>query len=138
VLRDILSIEVENLQQRHAEGKTIMDQMGAAAPAFGMIGTLIGLVAMLKNLSDPSQIGAGMATALLTTLYGALVANIVCIPMSGKLDNRSKEEVLMKQIMIEGIVSIQSGDNPRTIEEKLKSFVSPSVRARMTKKEAAG
>jgi chemotaxis protein MotA len=137
VLRDILSIEVDALQQRHAEGKNILDQMGAAAPAFGMIGTLIGLVAMLQNLSDPSLIGAGMATALLTTFYGAFAANLFFIPLAGKLESRSKEEVLMKQIMIEGIISIQSGDNPRTIQEKLKSFVSPAVRLRM-ERQAAG
>ena len=136
-LRDILSIEVENLQLRHSEGKNILDQMGAFAPAFGMVGTLVGLVAMLQNLSDPSQIGAGMATALLTTFYGAFMANLFFLPLAGKLQSRSKEEVMIKQIMIEGIISIQSGDNPRTIEEKLKSFVSPAVRARM-ESEAAG
>ncbi|NQT18616.1 MAG: motility protein A [Planctomycetes bacterium] len=128
VLRSILMIEVNSMYDRHAEGKSILEQMGASAPAFGMIGTLIGLVAMLKNLTDPSSIGAGMAVALLTTFYGALMANLVFLPLAGKLDNRHKEEAMMKELLIEGIVSIQSGDNPRTIEEKLKAFVPPSLR----------
>ena len=128
VLRGILMIEVNSMYDRHAEGKSILEQMGASAPAFGMIGTLIGLVAMLKNLTDPSSIGAGMAVALLTTFYGALMANLLFLPLAGKLDNRHKEEAMMKELLIEGILSIQSGDNPRTIEEKLKSFVPPGSR----------
>lgn len=138
VLRDILSIEVDALTARHAEGKQILDQLGAFAPAFGMIGTLVGLVTMLQNLSDPNEIGGGMATALLTTFYGAFMANVMFLPLAGKLESRSKEEILMKNIIIEGIIAIQSGDNPRTIEEKLKAFVSPAVRARMDAKQAAG
>jgi chemotaxis protein MotA len=102
--------------------------MGAASPAFGMIGTLIGLVQMLQQLSDPSQIGAGMAVALLTTFYGAIFANLFFLPMSGKLEARDKEEALVRSIMIEGILSIQAGDKPFVMQEKLKSFVSPKVR----------
>ena len=137
IVRDILLIEVDALTGRHAQGKQIMDQMGAFAPAFGMIGTLVGLVAMLQNLSDPSQIGAGMATALLTTFYGAFMANVMFLPLAGKLEARSKEELMVKNIIIEGIIAIQSGDNPNTIKEKLKAFVSPAVRASM-EKDAAG
>jgi len=137
VLRSILMIEVNSMYDRHSEGKSILEQMGASAPAFGMIGTLIGLVSMLKNLTDPSSIGAGMAVALLTTFYGALLANLIFLPLAGKLDNRHKEEALMKELLIEGILSIQAGDNPNTIEEKLKSFCPPSVREAMTPKEAA-
>ena len=128
-LREILRIEVDFLADRHGLGKSILESMGASAPAFGMIGTLIGLVQMLRHMSDPSSIGVGMSTALLTTFYGAFMANLVFLPLAGKVGARSNEEVLVKELMIEGIISIQSGDNPRLVEEKLKSFVAPSVRA---------
>lgn len=128
VLRDVLETDLEQLELRHGMGKNILDSMGAAAPAFGMIGTLIGLVTMLGDLSDPSAIGAGMATALLTTLYGSLIANLVFIPLAGKLGTRSKSEVATKQLIIEGVASIQAGINPRLVEEKLKSFIPPKMR----------
>ncbi len=102
--------------------------MGAYAPAFGMIGTLVGLVQMLSNLSDPSGIGAGMAVALLTTFYGAVLANVFFLPMSGCLDVRAKEEALLRELMIEGIVAIQSGEKPQLIKEKLKGFLAPGAR----------
>ena len=91
-----------------------------------MIGTLIGLVAMLANMSDASSIGAGMAVALLTTLYGAILANLVALPLADKLSKRSSDEVLHKTIIIKGVMSIQSGDNPRIVEQKLKTFLPPS------------
>ena len=106
----------------------MLESMGVVAPAFGMMGTLIGLVLMLRELDDPSKIGVGMATALLTTLYGVIVANLIFLPMSGKLDIRSKEETLLKELIVEGVVSIQSGDNPSIVEEKLKGFLSPAQR----------
>jgi chemotaxis protein MotA len=93
-----------------------------------MIGTLIGLINMLASLEDPSMIGAGMATALITTFYGALLANAVFLPMAGKLELRSSEEILVKEMVIDGIMAIQSGDSPRIVEEKLKSFLSPTQR----------
>jgi len=127
-VRDIMEIEAEWQRQRHSAGKTMLDVCGAMAPAFGMIGTLVGLVQMLQNLSDPSSIGAGMATALLTTLYGAVLANMIFIPLAGKLDVRSKEEALLRELMIEGIVAIQSGEKPQLIKEKLKSFLAPATR----------
>ncbi len=127
-VRDIMELEAEWQRQRHSNGKKMLDALGSFAPAFGMIGTLVGLVQMLQNLSDPSMIGAGMATALLTTLYGAMAANMVFIPMAGKLEQRAKEEALLRELMIEGIVAIQSGDGPQLIKEKLKSFIPPSVR----------
>ncbi len=127
-VRDIMELEAEWQRQRHAGGKSILDAVGSYAPAFGMIGTLVGLVQMLKNLSDPSQIGGGMATALLTTLYGAMLANMVFIPLSGKLAVRAKEESLLRDLMIEGIIAIQSGEKPQLIKEKLKSFLAPSAR----------
>ncbi len=127
-VREILEIDLVNLMGRHSQGKSILETMGAMAPAFGMIGTLIGLVQMLQNMSDPSSIGAGMAVALLTTFYGAFTANLFYIPFATKLDNRSKEEVALKGLMVEGIISIQAGDKPALVKEKLKSFLSPSER----------
>jgi chemotaxis protein MotA len=128
VIQSVMETELENLLERHENGKGMLDAMGRYAPAFGMIGTLIGLVAMLQNMDDPSKIGAGMAAALLTTLYGALLANIVFMPMADKLGRRSSEEVLVKTIVIQGVMSIQSGDNPRTVESKLVTFLPPALR----------
>ncbi len=96
-----------------------------------MIGTLIGLVNMLSSLEDPTQIGAGMATALITTFYGAVLANALFLPLAGKLETRSKEEMVIKSMIIEGIMAIQSGDSPRIVEEKLKSFLSPTERKKV-------
>jgi chemotaxis protein MotA len=127
-VRDIMELEAEWERQRHETGKKIMDQMGAFAPAFGLIGTLVGLVQMLQDLSDPSSIGVGMATALLTTLYGAVLANMVFLPLAGKLDQVTKQESLLRSLMIEGIVAIQSGEKPQLIKEKLKGFLAPSMR----------
>lgn len=132
LIKDILTTELAFLEDRHALGQSILTTMGAMAPAFGMIGTLIGLVAMLANLEDPSTIGGSMAVALLTTLYGALLANVVFIPCAGKLKVRTGLELLAKEIIIEGILSIQSGDNPRVVEQKLKAFISPALRDQIT------
>ncbi|HGY91735.1 MAG TPA: motility protein A [Planctomycetes bacterium] len=131
VVRDILESDLAATQERHGVGKAIMDKMGEVAPAFGMIGTLIGLVTMLKNLSDPSQIGTGMAVALLTTFYGAFLANVIFLPVATKLEQRKKEEALLKEVMIEGIVSIQNGDKPAMVKEKLKAYLPPALRDAM-------
>ena len=128
VVREILEIDMGNTVTRHQAGKKLMETMGAMAPAFGMIGTLIGLVQMLQNMDDPGSIGSGMAVALLTTFYGAFTANLIYIPFAAKLDNRSKEEVALKTLMIEGIISIQAGDKPALVKEKLKSFLAPKER----------
>jgi chemotaxis protein MotA len=127
-VRDIMELEAEWQRQRHANGKKMLDAMGSFAPAFGMIGTLVGLVQMLQNLSDPSKIGGGMATALLTTMYGAMAANMLFLPLAGKLEVRDREETLLRQLMIEGIVAIQGGEGPQLIKEKLKSFLAPAAR----------
>jgi len=119
------------MEDRHAMGQSILIAMGTYAPAYGMIGTLIGLIQMLTTLDDPSKIGAGMAVAMITTLYGSLVANAFCLPAAGKLKVRTSNELLAKELIIEGILSIQSGDNPRIVEQKLKAFVSPAVRERI-------
>lgn len=128
LIKDILATELAFMEDRHAMGQSILTAMGTYAPAFGMIGTLIGLVQMLVSMDDPSQIGGGMAVALITTLYGAILANMVFLPAAGKLKVRTSNELLIKEIIIEGILSIQSGDNPRIVEQKLKSFVSPALR----------
>lgn len=135
-IQAILETEVSYLEERHVTGKKILDAMGAAAPAFGMIGTLIGLVQMLRTLDDPSQIGGGMATALLTTLYGAVTANMFCIPLAGKLEQRNKEEMMIRELMIMGIISLLEGQTPRVIQERLQAFVSPRDRAQEEKAAA--
>ncbi len=127
-VRDIMDLEHSFQQQRHAQGKKMVDTIGTMAPAFGMIGTLVGLVQMLANMSDPSSIGAGMAVALLTTFYGAVLSNVVMTPLSNKLDIRAKEEALLRNLMVEGIVAIQSGEKPQLIKEKLKGFLPPAAR----------
>lgn len=131
LIKDILTTEIAFMEDRHAMGQSILAAMAAFAPAWGMIGTLMGLVQMLVSLDDPSQIGAGMALALLTTLYGAIMANLIFLPAAGKLRVRTANELLTKEIIIEGILSIQSGDNPRIVEQKLKAFVSPVIRERV-------
>lgn len=128
LIEQVLNNEVDNLAERHEANKGLFDAMGKYSPAFGMIGTLVGLVVMLKNMDDPSAIGPGMAVAILTTLYGAIIANCMALPMSDRLAKRSGEEVLAKTIIIKGILSIQSGDNPRVVEQKLRSYLPPSAR----------
>jgi chemotaxis protein MotA len=128
LVRNILETELAFLEDRHKSGQSIFETMGTLAPAFGMIGTLIGLIKMLQNLQNPEAIGPGMAVALITTFYGALMANLIFIPIAGKLKVRSNEEILLKEVMIEGMLSIQAGENPRIIEEKLKAFLAPKVR----------
>ena len=127
-IKDIMGLEVQTLQDRHSIGKKILEFMGAAAPAFGMIGTLIGLVLMLKNLDSPDAIGSGMAVALLTTFYGALAANLVFIPLAGKLGLYSKAEVTAMEMIVEGICSIAKGENPTAVREKMQAYISPMRR----------
>ena len=127
-ISDILETEVEFVRSRHQLGAEIFSTMGTFSPALGMIGTLIGLVQMLQTMDDPSKVGPAMAIALLTTFYGAIIANIVCLPISGKLKTRSKEEVLTKEMAIQGIVSLSNGDNPRILEQKLQAFIPPNQR----------
>ncbi len=127
-IRDLMSLEIQNLQYRHSTGKKILEFMGAAAPAFGMIGTLIGLVQMLRNLSSPDAIGGGMAVALLTTFYGALSANLIFIPLAGKLGIYSKAETTAKEMIVEGVCAIAQGDNPTAVREKMQAFVSQGRR----------
>ncbi len=123
IIKDIMMAEVVAMEERHRKGRAIIERAGEYAPAWGMIGTLIGLVLMLQNLTDPSTLGPNMALALLTTLYGSLLANLVFIPMANKLANKTEEEVFVKQIIIEGVIGVQSGQNPKILEEKLSAFL---------------
>ncbi|MEW4562249.1 motility protein A [Bremerella sp. JC770] len=130
-IEDIMRTEMDAVATRHRDAKAVSDQMGRFAPAYGMIGTLLGLIIMLGNMSDPSSIGSGMAVALLTTLYGAIVSNVFFLPFSEKLGFLNKQELLGMEIVIRGIMAIQSGENPRVIEQKLRTFLPPSVRAKL-------
>jgi len=127
-IEDVMTTEIIYLEERHRLGSEIFSTMGTFAPAVGMLGTIIGLVQMLMQMADPSQIGAPMAVALLTTFYGTLLANLVFLPIAGKLKTRSKQEILVKQLVLEGVISIQSGDNYRVVEQKLKAFIAPNAR----------
>ncbi len=136
-IKEIMGLEVETVERRHGLGHNIFKSWGELAPAFGMIGTLIGLIVMLSDLNDASAIGVGMATALITTFYGALLANLVLIPISTKLQSQTEEELFTKEMMIEGVLSIQSGTNPRIVEEKLSTYLSPKERKMVKKEEKA-
>lgn len=128
VVRETLSKDISMTTERHEFGATIFKGMGDIAPAMGMIGTLIGLVAMLSNMDDPKAIGPAMAVALLTTLYGAFLANVICLPMAVKLNNRAQEEKLNQQLVLDGIIGIADGQNPRVIEGILKNYLAASKR----------
>jgi len=138
IIREILSTEVDGVENRHKSGAQLFEDAASLAPAFGMIGTLIGLVLMLANMSDPSAIGPAMAVALITTFYGALMANLVAIPLGLKLKKYSSDEMLVKTMMLEGIMSLQSGENPRLVEWKLMAFISPDARLKASAKEDKG
>ena len=127
-IKNVMEAELSYLIERHKKGQSIFMALGSYAPAFGMIGTLMGLIAMLKTLDDPSNIGSGMAVALITTFYGSLFANLLFLPIAGKLKNRSDHEVVIKEMMIDGILSIQYGEHPKTISRKLLNYISPKMR----------
>jgi len=128
MIEQVMMGELDAMAQRHKQGRKIFDILTKYSPAFGLIGTLIGLVIMLHHMDDPSRIGGGMAIALLTTLYGALGANLVFGPIADKLGTRSQEEILVKEIALRGVISLQSGDNPRMVEQKLRSFLPAKAR----------
>jgi len=128
LVRGILETELTCLEERHKKVIGFWEKWAELGPAWGMIGTLIGLVNMLNNMEDAAAIGPAMAVALLTTLYGSLIANWLCTPIASKMKVNNDLEVIVKEVMVEGLLSIQAGENPRVIEEKLKSFLSPAVR----------
>ncbi|UOQ86318.1 flagellar motor protein MotP [Gracilibacillus salinarum] len=124
VITDIMNAEIDAMEDRHYRGRLIIEKAGEYAPAWGMVGTLIGLILMLQNLEDPTTLGPSMAVALLTTFYGSVLANLVFMPMAGKLETKTSEEIFMKQVIIEGVIGVQSGQNPRILKEKLSAFLS--------------
>ena len=128
VVRETLAKDISMTTERHEFGVSIFKGLGDVAPAMGMIGTLIGLVAMLSNMDDPKAIGPAMAVALLTTLYGAFLANVICLPIAAKLSNRLNEEKLNQSLILDGIVGIADGQNPRVIEGILKNYLAASKR----------
>lgn len=128
LMEGILRSEMEAISQRHKTGKSIMDTVGRYAPAFGMIGTLMGLIIMLGNMDDPEAIGPGMAVALITTLYGAIVSNLFFLPFADKLAFYSKRELEVREVIVRGLLAIQEGDNPRILEQKLKTMLPANER----------
>ena len=132
VVEEIMATEIDFVEDRHKKGADMFAAMGAISPAMGMIGTLIGLVIMLQNLQDTASIGPAMAIALITTFYGAVLANLVFIPFSGKLRIRSDQEVFLRRRTMEGVLSIASGNNPRVVEQKLNSYLAPKLRGSLT------
>lgn len=138
LVRAILETELISVEDRHKKVIGFWDMVASMGPAWGMIGTLIGLIAMLKDLNDPSSIGPAMALALITTLYGSLLANWLATPIANKLRVNNAAEMQQKEVMIEGLLSIQAGENPRVIEEKLKSFLSPKDRINNEDEEVGG
>lgn len=123
LIKNILETEIYFIQTRHNQGQAVINSMAQYAPAYGMIGTLIGLIVMLRNLDDINSLGPAMATALITTFYGVILANLIFTPISKKLKTQSEAEALQKELYIEGLLSIQNGENPRIIRDKLTSFI---------------
>jgi chemotaxis protein MotA len=130
LVEQVLRSEVSAVAARHKTGKTLMETIGRYAPAFGMIGTLLGLIIMLGNMSDPDAIGPGMAVALITTLYGAMVSNMMTLPFADKLGYYSRREMEVREVVIQGILSIQDGDNPRVLEQKLSTMLPAAQRTK--------
>lgn len=135
LVRSILETELNCIEDRHAEVTGFWDSLAAMGPAWGMIGTLIGLINMLRQMQNPETIGPQMSVALVTTFYGSILANWICIPISTKLKSKNANEIMEKELMVEGLLSIQAGENPRVIEEKLKSFLSPSRKRAFNEEE---
>lgn len=127
-IASVMRSEMEATDLRHIHGKSMLETMGRFAPVFGMIGTVIGLVVMMGHMTDPSKMGPGMAVALMTTLYGLVIANVFCLPLARKLASRSSDELLLKTLMLTGVLAIQSGDHPRIVEQKMRAFLPESNR----------
>ena len=127
-LESLMYTDISNIAERHDLGASIFESLGDAAPAFGMIGTLVGLVNMLANMDDPASIGPAMAVALLTTLYGSVIANLLALPISDKLKYRSAKEEKLQNLIVEGLLGIQKGENPKILKEFLLTYLPPSAR----------
>lgn len=135
LVKNILQTELTFIEERHEKGQAILNSMAAYAPAFGMAGTLIGLINMLRVLDKPEALGPSMAVALITTFYGVILANLCFTPLAGRLKEKTVIEIMHKEMLVEGILSIQAGENPRVIEEKLKAFLPGSVQGNISVKE---
>lgn len=135
LVRSILETELSSIEDRHKANIGFWEALGSSGPAWGMIGTLIGLINMLGDLQDLNSVGPNMAIALITTLYGSLLANWICTPVANKLKENHSAEIKQKEILVEGLLSIQAGENPRVIEEKLKSFLAPNRREELNSNE---
>jgi len=129
-----LSMEIQYLQERHQDGKKMLEFMGGSCPAFGMVGTLIGLVQMFSHMESPEKIGAGMAVALVCTFYGAFLANLFFLPLAGKLGIRSKKETLLREMILQGVLGIVKGDSPTAVREKMQAFISAKHREELKPK----
>ena len=133
VIEAAMEREVETIMERHATGKGLFDALGKYAPAFGMLGTVVGLIIMLQNMDDAAALGPAMAVALITTFYGALLANLFALPIADKLAMRSSQEIATKMLIMRGVMSIQAGDNPRIVQQKLMAFLDAKQRAEAEK-----
>lgn len=134
-IKDYMNMEISNMEERHSTGISIFKTMGSEFPSWGMIGTMIGLIIMLQNLDDASTIGPAMSVSLVTTFYGCVLANFICIPIADKLQKKSDEEVHIKELIAEAVISIQAGENPKMMEQKLRVFLSPGERDASLKKD---
>lgn len=133
MIRGLLETELNQMQERHGAKIKLVTMWGTLAPGLGMLGTVVGLIAMLKNLEDKSALGPNMAVALITTLYGAMIANLICIPVAAKLSGYDSDECKVREMEIEGILSIQAGENTRILAQKLLSYLDPVTRQQMEK-----
>lgn len=128
LVRSILETQISFLEERHKVGYKVFESAGGYAPTLGIIGTVLGLVEVLGNMENPDELAGKIALAFIATLYGVGSANLLWLPISNKLKMKSSEEILAQEVMLEGILSIQAGDNPRIVEEKLKAFLPPDLR----------
>lgn len=129
IVKTTMQLDIDSMAVRHQNAQAYFKGLAAQFPAWGMIGTLLGLINLLQGLDDPSSVGPAMALALVTTFYGSILANFICNPIANKLGGNSAEEIRLREMMMEGVLSIQSGENPRLMEHKLKTFLSPDQRA---------
>lgn len=137
-IREILELEIGAMEKRHTNSINLLKAWAGYGPAYGMIGTLIGLVQMLANLDDPSALGPGMSKAIITSFYGSVMSNFIFGPLANKLEIKTNEEVEVREMIVEGVLSIQAGINPRVIEDKLKTYLSPEQRLKLIKENTQG
>ena len=138
IVRDILEAEIDGMAARHASGAAPFEKAGGFAPTIGIIGTVMGLVHVLQNLSAPATLGPSISSAFIATLMGVSSANVIYLPVANRLKSMSAEEVELRTLTVEGILSVQAGDNPRVVREKLEAFLPMALRGEETEAEAAG